>query len=43
MDLVADNLGYDVWEIEDIPNTTSPILILGQSYKIEQIDHIRDV
>lgn len=42
MDLVADNLGYDVWEIEDIPKTASIIWILGKSYKYEELEQIRD-
>ena len=42
MDLVTDNLGYDVWDVEDIPvNTSSPIWILGKRYKYEEINEIR--
>lgn len=39
--LLTDNLGYDVWEVEDIPNTTSTIWILGKSYSYEEIEGIR--
>lgn len=42
MDLVTDNLGYDVWDVEDIPsNTSSPIWVLGKRYKYEEINEIR--
>lgn len=42
MDLVTDNLGYDVWDMEDIPSgTTSTIWILGESFKYEELDLIR--
>lgn len=42
MELVTDNLGYDVWDLEDIPSTSSSIWILGKSYEYEAIDEIRD-
>ncbi|CRK92794.1 CLUMA_CG006328, isoform A [Clunio marinus] len=42
--LLQDNLGYDVWEVEDIPNNTiSSIWILGKSYKYEELERIRDM
>lgn len=42
MDLLTENLGYDVWEIEDIPsNTTSNIYILGKKYSFDELDSIR--
>lgn len=41
MDLVSDNFGYDVWEVDDIPCTSSSIWILGKSYKYEEIEEIR--
>lgn len=42
MDLVSDNFGYDVWEMEDIPSgTTSPIWLLGERFKYEDLDIIR--
>jgi hypothetical protein len=41
MEILTDNIGYDVWEIEDIPNTSSPIWILGKSYKYEELEEIR--
>lgn len=43
MDLLGDNLGYDVWDIEDIPNTMSPIWILGKSFNYQELEKIRDV
>lgn len=42
MDLVTDNLGYDVWEIDDIPSTSISIWILGKSYGYDRIEEIRD-
>jgi hypothetical protein len=42
MELLSENLGYDVWEVEDIPsNTTSDIFILGKKYNYEQLEAIR--
>ena len=40
--LLADNIGYDVWEVEDIPSTAESIVILGKTYKYEELDEIRD-
>lgn len=40
--LLADNIGYDVWEVEDIPSTAESIVILGKTYKYEDLDEIRD-
>lgn len=42
MELLSENLGYDVWEIEDIPsNTSSDIFILGNKYSYDQLEAIR--
>lgn len=39
-----DNLGYDVWEVEDIPsNTSSTIWILGRNFTLTELETIRDV
>lgn len=43
MDMLTDNLGYDAWEAEDIPKTSSPIWLHGTSYKYEELEEIRDV
>ena len=40
--LLADNIGYDVWEVEDIPSTAESIVILGKTYKYKDLDEIRD-
>jgi hypothetical protein len=40
--LLVDNIGYDVWEVEDIPSTAENIIILGKSYKYEELELIRD-
>ena len=42
MELLTDNIGYDVWEVEDIPSTCNEIVILGKTYKFENIEEIRD-
>lgn len=44
MDLVVDNLGYDIWEgYEDLPLSTSPTWILGKKYEnSENLDQVRD-
>jgi hypothetical protein len=41
MEILSDNLGYDIWEIEDIPQTTSPIWILGERHSYEDLEKIR--
>jgi hypothetical protein len=40
--LLADNIGYDVWEVEDIPSTAESIVVLGKTYKYEDLEEIRD-
>ena len=39
---LAENIGYDVWEVEDIPSTDEKIVILGKNYKYEELEEIRD-
>lgn len=39
--LLADNIGYDVWDIEDIPSTAESIVILGKEYEYKDLDEIR--
>lgn len=41
MELAVDNLGYNIWQIdEDFPSLTSPIFLLGKKY--ENVDEVRE-
>lgn len=39
---MGDTYGYDVWDIEDIPQTNEAIWVLGKKYKYDDLEQIRD-